>query len=337
MIAAPGGSAAAEPLPPRASHAAAPTSIDILPEALLEAIFLQLDAPTLLHRVALVSRRFRRVAQGQTLWRARLPPGLARVLAPAQADSPPGASQAWSVPLRRLYCSLANANLLRNPWLTQRGQMEARRSCGADTTPGRAEPPWRVPAGSNRWGWGPSAEEGLVTPPGEAALPPPPLPPYTPQAGPVWWQPGVLASSYTWNGIMQEVDLVEELQLRGLSRQAACAYLDEGCPTLELKFYVAGRFDCQGWCEAHLLLDSRPGPVPGERRALQEWAQRAAIAASLPRHDVEANVWRPRSLRATASAGGVRRAVVLLAGSELSFWAGDYGCKFAAPVLRFQA
>lgn len=92
-----------------------------------------------------------------------------------------------SVPLHRLCCTLANANLLRNPWLTLEGQMEDRRTRGMDRAPGRAEPPWRVPTGSNRWGWGPAAREGLHTPPGEAALPPPPLPPYAPQ---VSWQAG---------------------------------------------------------------------------------------------------------------------------------------------------
>ncbi|KAL4444859.1 hypothetical protein ABPG77_003909 [Micractinium sp. CCAP 211/92] len=341
MIGSPGGSTAATAASPGASPCAAPaagstaappSAIDALPDALLEAILLQLDAHTLLQRVALVSRRFRRVAEGQTLWRVRLPPELAAVLAANPADAPHG--QPLAVPLHRLWCALASANLLRNPWLSLEGQMEDRRTRGADRTPGRAEPPWRVPAGSNRWGWGPSARDGLLTPPGEAPLPPPPLPPYAPQ--PVWREAGVLASSYTWNGIMQEVDLVDELRLRGLSRSAACAFLDEGRPTLELTFYVAGRFDCQGWCEAHLVLDNRADPVPAHRYAFLEWAEQAPMTARLPQNDVELNVWRPRSLRATVTASGVRRALVLLAGSEHRFWAGEYGCKFAAPVLRFE-
>lgn len=70
--------------------------------------------------------------------------------------------------------------------------------------------------------------------------------------------------------------------------------------------------------------------------AVQEWAEQAPVTARLPQNDVELNVWRPRSLRATVPASGVRRAVVLLAGSEHRFWAGEYGCKFAAPVLHFE-
>ncbi len=228
--ASPGASPCAAPA--AGSTAAPPSAIDALPDALLEAILLQLDAHTLLQRVALVSRRFRRVAEGQvrrragrqahalcwlgwlagnnsrqywshaaraawctrcicclvissvpmqTLWRVRLPPELAAVLAANPADAPHG--QPLAVPLHRLWCALASANLLRNPWLSLEGQMEDRRTRGADRTPGRAEPPWRVPAGSNRWGWGPSARDGLLTPPGEAPLPPPPLPPYAPQVG----------------------------------------------------------------------------------------------------------------------------------------------------------
>lgn len=334
MIGQPDGGAAGTLSDAASSPTAALATIDALPDAVLEAILLQLDVRTLLQRVALVSSRFRRMAEDQTLWRARLPPGLAVALATAPPDATHDPAPPGPMPLHRLYCALANANLLRNPWLTLEGQMEERRSRGADTASGRAEPPWRVPAGSNRWGWGPSAREGLLTPPGEAALPPPPLPPYAPQ--PVWREPGVLAASYRWNGILQEVDLVEELRLRGMSRPAARAFLDEASPTLELQFQVAGRFDCQGWCEAHLVLDDRPDPVPGQRHAFLEWAQQAPVAASLPQNDVEANVWRRRTLRATVAARGVRRAVVLLAGSERRFWAGEYGCKLAAPVLRFQ-
>lgn len=60
--AAPGAPAGASPA---TASTAAPAAIEALPDALLEAIFLQLDAHTLLQRVALVSRRFRRVAEGQ--------------------------------------------------------------------------------------------------------------------------------------------------------------------------------------------------------------------------------------------------------------------------------
>lgn len=44
--------------------------------------------------------------------------------------------------------------------------------------------------------------------------------------------------------------------------------------------------------------------------------------------------WHRQTVR-LAAPPGVRRAVVLLRGSERRFWAGHYGAKFAAPALRF--
>ncbi len=52
----------------------------------------------------------------------------------------------------------------------------------------------------------------------------------------------------------QEVDLVDELRLRGLSRSAACAFLDEGRPTLELT--VREGSEIKGWFK-------RGAPHPG--------------------------------------------------------------------------
>lgn len=59
------------------------------------------------------------------------------------------------------------------------------------------------------------------------------------QGGPSWRPAGAVASSCGWGGhawpaLMQEVDLVEQLRLRGLSHAAACAFLDS-CPALLLE------------------------------------------------------------------------------------------------------
>lgn len=77
--------------------------------------------------------------------------------------------------------------------------------------------------------------------------------------------------------------------------------------------------------------------LPPAAAAVEAWAQQAAMCVRKYPFNVEPNVWRPRTLRDTVDVRGVRRAVVLLAGSERRFWAGEYGCKFAAPVLRFVA
>ncbi len=55
--------------------------------------------------------------------------------------------------------------------------------------------------------------------------------------GPCWRPAGTVASSWSghaWPALMQEVDLVAQLQLRGLTPAAACAFLDS-CPTLLLE------------------------------------------------------------------------------------------------------
>ncbi len=48
-----------------------------------------------------------------------------------------------------------------------------------------------------------------------------------------------------------------------------------------------------------------------------------------------AQQWQQEELRVEGYGRGVRRAVVLLRGTELCFWAGHYGAKFSAPSLRF--
>lgn len=45
--------------------------------------------------------------------------------------------------------------------------------------------------------------------------------------------------------------------------------------------------------------------------------------------------WRSLVVRLEAYPAGVRRAVVVLSGSEPSFWAGHYGAKFGSPRLTF--
>lgn len=104
----------------------------------------------------------------QVTWRARLPAAFAAVV---PAVPPP----------HRFYCSLAHANLLRNPWLSLEGQMAERSARGGDV-PGRARPPWLA----INWLWGEPALEGLAVGEG-AAIPrsPPPLPPYSPQVRPL--------------------------------------------------------------------------------------------------------------------------------------------------------
>lgn len=108
---------------------------------------------------------------------------------------------------------------------------------------------------------------------------------------------GAVASSYGWPDLLQEVDLVEALQQRGLSQEAACAFLDSG-PTvvfqvgcqgmqravcqaplhwagmpsrhsdawlspMPLQVHTAGRFDCVGlWDAGLVLMDRRPPPPP---------------------------------------------------------------------------
>lgn len=62
---------------------------------------------------------------------------------------------------------------------------------------------------------------------------------HTVPSGRVWHLPLALPGScmpmpHLHASLLQEVDLVDELRLRGLSRAAACAFLDEGRPTLEL-------------------------------------------------------------------------------------------------------
>ena len=56
----------------------------------------------------------------------------------------------------------------------------------------------------------------------------------SPQGGPSWRPAGAVAARYGWPALMQEVDLVAQLRLRGLSHAAACAFLDS-CPTLLLE------------------------------------------------------------------------------------------------------
>lgn len=271
-----GQALAAAPTPPPDK----PPSMHItsLPDTLLESIFELLDAHTLLQCAAPTCRRYRGVAQSETLWLARLPPALASALraAPSGSSGPSPASSAVQQSRMRyhaLYCSLANANLLANPWFSPEEQLASRRSRGGDA-PGRHRTPWLVPGGSNRWGWGPRAKEGLVVAPGADRMPPPPPSPFERRAGPSWRPPGAVASSYSWTALLQEVDLVEELRLKGLPKEAACAFLDS-CPALALEFHVAGRFDCHGWFEACLVLDGRSDPVPMERQAC-EWQEKAS-------------------------------------------------------------
>lgn len=224
-----------------------------------------------------------------------------------------------------------------------------------------------------------------------------------------------------------------QLHLRGLSQEAACAFLDS-CPPLLLEVrvwavgraaprhelpwlkhttkcdcmqqrplvfngaascisalprlsilrtqvYTASRFDCPGEFEARLVLDARSGPVPAahfERAwavkcgccccpsgfamrvvhavsigathaschsilpphpihlpAVDAWIGGAAALASTGARSAVVCEWRRQVLRLAGYPPGVRRAVVLLRGTERRFWSGHYGAKFAAPALRF--
>ena len=69
---------------------------------------------------------------------------------------------------------------------------------------------------------------------------------------------------------------------------------------------------------------------------MQGWLGGALGAAKTGRRDADSTRWRRCCLRLAGYRSGARRAVVVLAGSEHRFWAGFYGGKFAAPVLRFE-
>ncbi len=52
-------------------------------------------------------------------------------------------------------------------------------------------------------------------------------------------------------------------------------------------------------------------------------------------HAQAAPQWQRQVLQVQGYQPGMRRAVVVLRSKDTRFWAGQYGIKFSAPVLRF--
>lgn len=127
-----------------------------------------------------------------------------------------------------------------------------------------------------------------------------------------------------------------ELERRGVTRAAACAFLDRG-PGLALEVYTAARFDCGGEYEVGLALDGRSDPVPVDVLAQVYWMAGCAAVSTTRQMAAEPQRWRRQVLRLEAYQAGVRRAVVLLRARGQLFWSGHYGAKLSAPALRFVA
>lgn len=304
--------------------------MDMLPSCVLQSIFAFADAPTLLTSVHLVSKTFHDAVRSEYLWLARLPTELAHAL----RSSGPGTSAGNGAALQ-LYLLLANSNLLSNPWQTLQQQTAERQ---AAIMPGRAKTPW-VAMGDNSqtWKWGPAALEGLTTVPGaEPPMPPPPPPPLLSRGGaPLLFPCGAVASSWNGSMLMQEVDLVAALQLRGLTPAAARAFLDSA-PALACEVWVAARFDSGGVWEVQVAVDSRPRPAPVDRAQHVSWMEGCAAVESSGQQRAEPQVWRRHQVLLESGYGpGARRAVVVLWGKSTQAWAGHYGAKFASPALRF--
>ena len=68
--------------------------------------------------------------------------------------------------------------------------------------------------------------------------------------------------------------------------------------------------------------------------AVDAWMGGAAALASTGVRSAVPCEWRRQAVRLEGYPPGVRRALVLLRGTERRGWEGHYGAKFAAPALR---
>ena len=74
-----------------------------------------------------------------------------------------------------------------------------------------------------------------------------------------------------------------------------------------------------------------PPALPGA--VIHFWLPGCLHAASSGEMTAVPQQWGRQALRLVGYPPGVRRAVVLLSGSEPRFWAGHYGAKLASPRL----
>ncbi len=74
---------------------------------------------------------------------------------------------------------------------------------------------------------------------------------------------------------------------------------------------------------------------PAALPAVEAWMGGAAALDSTGARSAMPCQWRRQAVMLEGYPPGVRRALVLLRGTERQFWSGHYGAKFAAPSLRF--
>mmetsp|Transcript_51262 Transcript_51262/g.163903 ORF Transcript_51262/g.163903 Transcript_51262/m.163903 type:complete len:338 (-) Transcript_51262:89-1102(-) len=297
--------------------------LEDLPEALLARILGHLTPKEACRGVSGTSRGLRALVACGLPWVGMGAPyhALADVLRPGLIEFP------------RLYRALFESNLLRNPWF--RKELNYDGPARLETFDSAA---WLVTmTGGNGIKWE-DIPEGMDT------RPPTPI---APAGGPAEAPFGCLATSYSLIEIVQEVNLVKALGRAGLDEEVALAVLDKGLP-LTFSIWVGARSDCGGEFSAEVILDNngsvlspyRPRHMPpGSAPWKQPMDGRDILYASpeSSRHEVERDTWLSYQSDIEVSGPGARRAIIVLTGTDTSFWRGWYGAKFASAELRFSS
>jgi len=140
---------------------------------------------------------------------------------------------------------------------------------------------------------------------------------------------GCLATSYTYGGVVQAIDLVAELSSRGLTRDMARWLLDAGL-TLGLSVWVAAPAGGIGIFELGLQLDDG-------RDSQQLAGGRDAYCYHSGAHTAKAGAWGMAAHVVDALPRGTRRARIVLRGRDATNRAGNLGVRIMAAELSFVA
>ncbi|BDA48500.1 probable f-box only protein 6 [Coccomyxa sp. Obi] len=284
--------------------------IESLPNATLMSVFDLLPPLQVITTCPLVSKRFLDVALSPDLWRNKVQ-GLPQVLVDRLESR-------LSLSYAKVWYGLYQTNLLSNSnW----GNIQDHRNWLMPAATG-----WRVTLHGGH-GWQPEFPPVGSDPLDIDMLPRP--------GAPRVRYAGALASSYQWCEVMQPVDLLLELQKRGMQREEAEQYLDGG-PELTFAVWVGARRDCPSVAQVLVVLDDGTDVLPtytGRREF--PWMRSAITHWDSGVVPTERGGWKCSWHTFTAYSKGVRRAILVLRGKDEQFWAGHYGSKFSAPELHF--
>lgn len=312
-------------------------SVDLLDNNLLSTVLSVLPAPDLLLGTSLVSRRWHALSEDHYLWSQRL----LSCLSGQDARSTMQRLLRSLPPPRPLVLRLCHTNLLRSPNFEHERRLSE--ASGQSVDPAHygatAASPWRQSCrGGQGWGWVQAAggSAGDADNQRSAFRPPAALPPFdaaadggVAAAGP----PFCAAASYRWCELVQEVDLVEELSSRGVSREAAAQLLDSAL-ALQFHVWVGASSGCKAEYSVQVVLDDgRLQFPPYTGRSDYEYHRAALTQFCSQPTSLEAGQWRRVAHTFAGYGPGVRRCIVALRGRDSAYWVGHHGARFTACQL----